>query len=526
MARKGTTTFNGKTGVWRTVGGRRIFIATGESLEEAMRKSGKFGKSSKSSTIGEPLPAMSTYLEKHGVNYADLDSDEVREYLKEYRRTGKIESLENSKDSNKYNFSKEQLDKVWENEDATEVYDYLTSKEKSTMKMAQKDAEMGNKDAQEIVDKLDREAASRFIESNSPDYIKSNDSKGPGKIQKEYDLKDVRNEMYVDMYKKGDMDTAEFRQKMLQGGESIETVDKAIAKSLSNDTDKTIQMKGGDKTQYKVLDEATDSMGEKIYKVMENGQEKWVQGDLFEENSAAGKALKNIQESNKADRAKKAQADLDASLNDYKDAKMQYDKIVAKTQNMDWGSDEYKALRPEKEQLYQKMKAAKTAVINKFSETMPDEDMYKVAEEVSGIKGLKFTKTMQNSYQGEPYSKYQSNDIKDQSGVFSAVLKEARIETFNSSFSLDEKTGEPRYWGTLSLRYEHKGGGSNGIELMDIRYSRKNGWEIRDASGYVHRNGKKLSTVADMKQYFIDAGYSASSAQDMATEYINNRIVK
>jgi hypothetical protein len=446
MARKGTTTFNGKTGVWRTVGGRRIFIATGESLEEAMRKSGKFGKSS---TIGEPLPAISTYLEKHGVNYADLDSDEVREYLKEYRRTGKIESLENSKDS-----------------------------------------------------------------------------KGPGKIQKEYGLKDVRNEMYVDQYKKGEMDTAEFRQKMLQGGESIETVDKAIAKSLSNDTDKTIQMKGGDKTQYKVLDEATDSMGEKIYKVMENGQEKWVQGDLFEENSAAGKALKNIQEANKANRAKQAQADLDASLNEYKDAKKQYDKIVAKTQNMDWGSDEYKALRPEKEQLYQKMKAAKTVVINKFSETMPDEDMYKVAEEVSGIKGLKFTKTMENNYQGQPYSKYQSNDIKDQSGVFSAVLKEARIETFNSSFSIDENTGEPRYWGSLVLRYEHKGGGSNGMDLLNIEYNRKEGWKMRDASGYMYQNGKKLSTVADMKQYFIDAGYSASSAQDMATEYINNRIVK
>ena len=31
-------------GVWRTVGGRRIFIEDGEDLETAMKKSGKFGK--------------------------------------------------------------------------------------------------------------------------------------------------------------------------------------------------------------------------------------------------------------------------------------------------------------------------------------------------------------------------------------------------------------------------------------------------------------------------------------------------
>lgn len=33
---------NGKAGVWRTVGGRRIFIANGQSLKDAMKASGKF----------------------------------------------------------------------------------------------------------------------------------------------------------------------------------------------------------------------------------------------------------------------------------------------------------------------------------------------------------------------------------------------------------------------------------------------------------------------------------------------------
>lgn len=34
-------------GVWRTVGGRRIFIAEGQSLSEAMKKSGKFNRKEK-----------------------------------------------------------------------------------------------------------------------------------------------------------------------------------------------------------------------------------------------------------------------------------------------------------------------------------------------------------------------------------------------------------------------------------------------------------------------------------------------
>lgn len=36
--------FNGKQGVWRTIGGRKVFIADGEDLPTAMKNSGKFNK--------------------------------------------------------------------------------------------------------------------------------------------------------------------------------------------------------------------------------------------------------------------------------------------------------------------------------------------------------------------------------------------------------------------------------------------------------------------------------------------------
>ena len=39
--------FNGRSGIWRTIGGRHIFIAEGEDLETAMKKSGKFDNDNK-----------------------------------------------------------------------------------------------------------------------------------------------------------------------------------------------------------------------------------------------------------------------------------------------------------------------------------------------------------------------------------------------------------------------------------------------------------------------------------------------
>lgn len=414
MARKGTTTFNGKTGVWRTVGGRRIFIATGESLEEAMRKSGKFGKSS---TIGEPLPAMSTYLEKHGVNYADLDSDEVREYLKEYRRTGKIESLENSKDS-----------------------------------------------------------------------------KGPGKIQKEYGLKDVRNEMYVDQYKKGEMDTAEFRQKMLQGGESIETVDKAIAKSLSNDTDKKIAE----------LEKKRDA-------------ETW-------NSPVARDAQKEI------DKLKKQNVNkLESSKLAYEKAQAEYDKLSKQLDGMDYFSDEAKPLRDKRSAVYDEMASAKRQYLKDFNEEIPYDDMFFVAKKVSGMDyasaNLEFEKpTINDSTKGGVYPQFKSNDIpSNQLGVFGGALKSARLENFNSELYIDQD-GEPAYWGTMSIRYESIGGGSNGLSLLDYRYTKSKGWDITDMAGYKYMNGKKLNTLADYKKYFINQGYSDSSAAQMAKAYVDNRL--
>lgn len=71
---------DGKSGVWRTVGGRRIFIRDGEDLASAMRKSGKFKSSLKKPKIGDERDEkLDNYLDK----YKDKTERELRRIIHE-----------------------------------------------------------------------------------------------------------------------------------------------------------------------------------------------------------------------------------------------------------------------------------------------------------------------------------------------------------------------------------------------------------------------------------------------------------
>jgi len=80
---------------------------------------------------------------------------------------------------------------------------------------------------------------------------------------------------------------------------------------------------------------------------------------------------------------------------------------------------------------------------------------------------------------GSTYIEFQSNDIADQCGPFAAILECCRIMNFGGNVVYDEKTGEFRYWTTVSLRYRHKDGGSNGMTVCQAEY--KSGrWTFRN----------------------------------------------
>ena len=74
-------------GVWRTVGGRRIFIKTGQSLESAMKESGKFKNKSKAEKMNETMDKRQKIIEK-----LDKETEELEEYDKYNLAISKLEN--------------------------------------------------------------------------------------------------------------------------------------------------------------------------------------------------------------------------------------------------------------------------------------------------------------------------------------------------------------------------------------------------------------------------------------------------
>lgn len=74
-------------GVWRTVGGRRIFIKDGQDLTTAMKESGKFDK--QNTKENHPKPKLLEQLE-------DLSENNIENILKNYEEQIKNDKIENA----------------------------------------------------------------------------------------------------------------------------------------------------------------------------------------------------------------------------------------------------------------------------------------------------------------------------------------------------------------------------------------------------------------------------------------------
>lgn len=83
---------DGVQGVWRTIGGRRVFIKDGQNLSDAMKESGKFKLSKKQKEAGDRLNEKARknaeddikfYLDGNNENW-DSDGDFIRELAAEY----------------------------------------------------------------------------------------------------------------------------------------------------------------------------------------------------------------------------------------------------------------------------------------------------------------------------------------------------------------------------------------------------------------------------------------------------------
>ncbi len=81
---------------------------------------------------------------------------------------------------------------------------------------------------------------------------------------------------------------------------------------------------------------------------------------------------------------------------------------------------------------------------------------------------------------GDVYIGFMTEDITAQTGAFSAILERCYLHSFSNGVSTDKDSGDPYYWVSVSIAYEHKNGGSNGMEVVRA-WHKNSAWEFLNA---------------------------------------------
>ena len=169
----------------------------------------------------------------------------------------------------------------------------------------------------------------------------------------------------------------------------------------------------------------------------------------------------------------------------------------------------------------------RNALYKEFVGTIPMEELYETTKKIANIPDLEFESKYvepRNGGDGSIVIRSKGN-LKNNMGTFGKTLKSAEISTFNTSVYIDRETGEPRYWGSLDVRYEHNDGGSNGSRLVDMRYDRKNGWTISDSEGnYYDKNGDIIYDEKDYVDYLTKRGTTREQATSLYRQQKNKTL--
>ena len=81
---------------------------------------------------------------------------------------------------------------------------------------------------------------------------------------------------------------------------------------------------------------------------------------------------------------------------------------------------------------------------------------------------------------GKVYISFMSDDITAQTGVFAMTLKRCYLYSSSSGNGVfsDKVADEPCYYVYVQIRYEHKEGGSNGVNVVFATYRKSQGWRF------------------------------------------------
>lgn len=168
-------------GVWRTVGGRKIFIKDGEDLQTAMKKSGKFGNQKDSDNEADRKKQIENYSDDldeafYTISTGEYDDETLRKGEKALRKISQDKSLEREVNKylkeNEYEFTVSELKEAYRDDLKIDIKSNSSPTEKSISSLNEIDRLAGDS---EYLQKKGRELGlnefKKFLKDN-PGYLK------------------------------------------------------------------------------------------------------------------------------------------------------------------------------------------------------------------------------------------------------------------------------------------------------------------------------------------------------------------
>lgn len=114
-----------------------------------------------------------------------------------------------------------------------------------------------------------------------------------------------------------------------------------------------------------------------------------------------------------------------------------------------------------------------------FAKSIDFSELFEHIKSFSGVT-CSFYHPEIGTVRGSVLISFKSEDIASLTGPFSVILDSCCLSSFNCEVKRDRDSGELFYFVSVDIMYEHKAGGSNGMELLWATYAERTGWVFHD----------------------------------------------
>jgi hypothetical protein len=106
----------------------------------------------------------------------------------------------------------------------------------------------------------------------------------------------------------------------------------------------------------------------------------------------------------------------------------------------------------------------------KFAKEVDFTELFSYIQKFTDVK-CDFQRPEITINRGSVHIDFMSDNIVSQTGAFASILDNCCFMSFGNGVVCDNDTNEISYWVSVSIRYRHKDGGSNGMDVCQARYS-------------------------------------------------------